>query len=63
MTVEEKIGTLCSRFRAPILALCDLAPLIELDGAMRKKAKAPIDRMPEVLPRRSRSDFPAAWIY
>ena len=33
-----------------LFALRDLAPRIELDEAMRKKAKAPIDRMLEVLP-------------
>ena len=33
-----------------LFALRDLTPRIELDEAMRKKAKAPIDRMLEVLP-------------
>ena len=33
-----------------LFALRDLSPRIELDEAMRKKAKAPIDRMLEVLP-------------
>jgi len=33
-----------------LFALRDLAPRIELDEEMRKKAKAPIDRMLEVLP-------------
>ena len=33
-----------------LFALRDLAPRIELDEAMRKRAKAPIDRMLEVLP-------------
>ena len=33
-----------------LFALRDLAPRIELDEVMRKKAKAPIDRMLEVLP-------------
>ena len=33
-----------------LFALRDLSPRIELDEAMRKRAKAPIDRMLEVLP-------------
>ena len=33
-----------------LFALRDLSPRIELDDAMRQKAKAPIDRMLEVLP-------------
>ena len=33
-----------------LFALRDLAPRIELDEDMRKKAKAPIDRMLEILP-------------
>ena len=33
-----------------LFALRDLSPRIKLDEAMRKKAKAPIDRMLEVLP-------------
>ena len=33
-----------------LFALRDLEPRIELDEAERKKAKAPIDRMLEILP-------------
>ena len=38
------------RYEDVLFALRELLPRIELDEAMRKKAKAPIDRMLEVLP-------------